>query len=164
VEQDLFRTTGYDEYVRVFLVNDAERPDFADPAMPAALDVLRSHTGTPDDCFVALWTGYGANVLPPGPRFDISDSRYGGPVRTYVLLEAPLDRLFEHGMFQADQTLYEEPHAIWPADRAWFIAADVDPEWCTVGAAHEAAAELLADPRFDSEFVPYGTRLTDAGR
>lgn len=156
---------GFEEYVRVFFINVDERPDFAEPAMPALIDALTPHTGTPEVCFVALWEGYGADTLPPGPTFEIfDDAPHDWPIRKYVLLAAPLARLFVPGTFQPGETLFEEAHALWPADRSWFIAADVDPEWCTVGTTHVVAAELLADPRFETELVPYGTRLTDSGR
>lgn len=157
-----FGPPGYPEYVRVFFVNETDRSDFAEPAMPAILELLDRHT-TSNECFVALWEGYGAGSLPPGPRFDAVEEELG-PVRTYVLLRAALNQLFEVGTFEPDQALFEEPHAIWPADRSWFIAADVDPEWCTVGTTREAALAILADPRFDAESISYGERLTVEGR
>ena len=153
---------GYDEYVRVFFVNETERPDVAEPAMPAVVDILAAHTTTSEECFVALWEGNGGTT-PPGPEFDIFDDLLGS-VRRYVLLSAPAGRLFDVGTFEPGEELWPEPHAVWPADRAWFIAADVDPEWCTVGTTHKAAAALLADPRLDTELVPYGERLTESGR
>ncbi len=158
-----FGPPGYPAYVRVFFVNETERSDFADPAMPEIVDLLGEHTTSAEECFVALWEGYGAGSLPPGPRFDIVEPGVGS-VRRYVLLRSALDQLFKLGTFEPGETLYEEAHAIWPADRSWFIAADVDPEWCTVGTTHEAAFEILADPRFDAESISYGERSTVEGR
>ena len=82
----------------------------------------------------------------------------------YVLLEAPLNGLFEPGAFGGDEVLLDEPHAVWPADKAWFIASDVDPDWFTIGTTRRAAEQVLTDPRFDAESVTYGTRMTIAGR
>jgi hypothetical protein len=38
---------------------------------------------------------------------------------------------------------------IWPADRAWCVANDVDPHWAGIGADVSAIDQLLADPRLD---------------
>ncbi|MCL8250941.1 MULTISPECIES: hypothetical protein [Aeromicrobium] len=54
---------GFDAYVRVLhsTTGDGERFEgHLDAALLAALvDVLRAYTATPDDCFFALWEGYG---------------------------------------------------------------------------------------------------------
>ena len=41
------------------------------------------------------------------------------------------------------------PAFIWPGDRTWCLANDVDPHWAGIGADSAAIDELLADPRLD---------------
>jgi len=41
------------------------------------------------------------------------------------------------------------PAFIWPADRSWCVADDVDPHWAGIGADRSAIDQLLADPRLD---------------
>lgn len=35
------------------------------------------------------------------------------------------------------------PAFIWPADRAWFLANDVDPHWAGIGGSPRAINDLL---------------------
>jgi hypothetical protein len=42
-----------------------------------------------------------------------------------------------------------DPAFIWPADRTWCVANDVDPHWAGIGAAAPAIDQLIADPRLD---------------
>lgn len=41
------------------------------------------------------------------------------------------------------------PAFVWPADRAWCVAADVDPHWAGIGADTAAIDRLVADPHLD---------------
>jgi hypothetical protein len=38
---------------------------------------------------------------------------------------------------------------VWPADRTWCVAKDVDPHWAGIGADDDAIEPLLADPALD---------------
>jgi hypothetical protein len=42
-----------------------------------------------------------------------------------------------------------EPAFVWPADRAWSIAHDVDPHWMGVGGDNGLISELTTDPHLD---------------
>ena len=42
-----------------------------------------------------------------------------------------------------------EPAFVWPADRAWCVAKDVDPHWAGIGGAAALVTELTGDPRLD---------------
>lgn len=48
------------------------------------------------------------------------------------------------------------PNLMWPEDRAWCVAADVDPDWIGVGGSGPAIDAVLADPRLTTEAVDYG--------
>ena len=42
------------------------------------------------------------------------------------------------------------PAFIWPADRSWCVALDVDPHYAGIGARSEAIARLVAHPALDA--------------
>ncbi len=42
-----------------------------------------------------------------------------------------------------------EPAFIWPADRAWCVARDVDPHWAGIGGTQSLITRLMTDPRLD---------------
>ena len=42
------------------------------------------------------------------------------------------------------------PAFVWPADRTWCVAADIDPHWAGIGASVPAIKQLIADRRLDA--------------
>lgn len=42
------------------------------------------------------------------------------------------------------------PTLIWPADRAWFVAGDVDLDSTYVGGSHDLIAAILAEPDLEA--------------
>lgn len=139
---------GLPAYARVRQLPDPTRPGMAegdawlDPALPseaeqtwAVLEVLGRHSSTPDDCFACVWDGYGDALH--GPTVVV-------PHRAYGLFRGPLDTLRDGTTGQAMRLAF-----VWPADRAWCFAFDVDPHWMGVGASAAAVAELLTHPWLD---------------
>ncbi|SDS93969.1 hypothetical protein [Actinoplanes derwentensis] len=102
-----------------------------------ALRVLAAFTGTPDDCYFALWDGY--HELPPGPL--LTDL----PYRHFALFRGPLRAIDEFG----DSLPGEPPAIVWPADQSWCFTSDVDPHWAGIGAGPAAVRALLADSGLD---------------
>jgi len=93
--------------------------------------VLRRHTTTPQDCWFGLFTGWGHGFA--GPELHL-----GG--RGFHLLRGPVEL--------AATNLVPEPssqsaNAWWPADRAWFVATDVDLVTTYVGGSAALVGELL---------------------
>jgi hypothetical protein len=39
---------------------------------------------------------------------------------------------------------------MWPADHAWFVAKDVDPDWIGVGGTQALIDEILTAPGIDA--------------
>lgn len=103
--------------------------------------VLRAHTRTPDECFVGVWEGVGwiAPKRVRAPRLQLAQ-------RTHLVFAGPLDVLDHVGWIGFDGCLvHEAPSVIWPADRAWFVATDVDQESTYVGATQNLIEALIAD-------------------
>ncbi|HWS37877.1 MAG TPA: hypothetical protein VN408_34730 [Actinoplanes sp.] len=117
--------------------NDVEVPeDHPDDLTQAvrALRVLAAFTSTPDDCFFAVWDGYGE--VGDGPLLT------GLAYRHLALFRGPL-----RGVTELPDTA--PPAMVWPADQNWFFASDVDPTWAGIGAGPTAIRALLATPGLD---------------
>jgi hypothetical protein len=130
------------------------------------LQVLVDHTSTPDDLFFCLWEGYGLDggmthhrsdgtflvEQPSFPPHVLASPRVVVPHRAYLLFHGPLSELGDWGeteRWPGSPRYAPEPAFVWPADRAWCVAKDVDPHWAGIGAADDAVERLLAHPVLD---------------
>lgn len=138
---------GFPVYARIALRADDHDDAGVPPGEPAvdrvrtALEVLASCTATPSQTYVALWEGW---VTPPppapaAPSVPIPNREmllFTGPVR--ALRDAP--SVLWYGT--ADRSAVE-PHLVWPADRAWCLACEVDEEIeFSVGCSEDALLAL----------------------
>jgi hypothetical protein len=94
--------------------------------------VLRGHTTTPADCWFGLSTHW--SDASPAARLEL-------PGRAYWLLRGPVER--------AAANLLPEPSSQsanlwWPADRAWFVATDIDVVTTYVGGSRACVDDVLA--------------------
>jgi hypothetical protein len=138
----------------------APPPHAADPvngAPPAAtvdavIDVLARHTASPERCLFGLWEGWGwidwmADDLRAAARLEV-------PNRAYLLFEGPLeavDQIAWRFNRDPDQALTRgAPNLIWPADRSWFVASEVDLDSTFVGGSKSLIDDLLADSRLEA--------------
>lgn len=77
------------------------------------------------------------------------------PAREFYLFHGPLAAAGDWGEASPYNGIHlgrrfdPEPAFVWPADRAWCIARDVDPHWAGIGASQLAIDELIADPALD---------------
>lgn len=154
------------------VVSDQDDPLQA-AQMSAVLEVLTRHTRTPDDCYFCLWEGFVSQLHNDGPwsrnvPIDPAakpgvDPSYSPPARhipmvvvphhAYFLFHGAVSELGDRGPAAGwpghPGTDLADPAFIWPADRAWCIANDVDPHWAGIGADTSAIDQLVADPRLD---------------
>jgi hypothetical protein len=101
--------------------------------------VLGRHTGTPEDCRLGRWAGFGfdATALAPLPQ---------------LLLRGGQDMVVVRGaVADAVRNLAPEPNEQsanlwWPADRVWCVVTDIDLTSTYVGGSSACIAELLATP------------------
>ena len=142
-----FGPEGFAAYCRLRFLPDPtfagqEEADVDNEGLPSdgerlrlVLRTLARHTRTPQDWFFCLWDGWSDPPEPRGPLVVV-------PYREYFL--------FRGSLADWDATgIWHEPAFVWPADRAWCVARDVDPHWAGIGATREAVGELLADARVD---------------
>ncbi|MFD0370022.1 hypothetical protein [Streptomyces sp. NPDC127114] len=113
----------------------------------ALLPVLARHTDTPDDCWYALWSGYGQWDWDAVPRFET-------PHRDRVLMAGALA---DADSPAADDSVL--PDLWWPADHAWVVGGDTDLRSTYVAGSAALVADLLADPALEAHRVAAADRL-----
>ncbi|MBY6540378.1 hypothetical protein HQ325_17015 [Rhodococcus sp. BP-349] len=110
--------------------------------------VLAEHTTTPDDCYFGFWEGLGMTGVP------VNHPRMVLPSREHLLIHGTVaDAVRElHGFL---------PSVWWPADRAWFVATDVDLTSTYVGGSTALANALYGETeRFEAIDSWRGARIT----
>jgi hypothetical protein len=145
------------EFVQVAsLVHHSSGPaPFVQPPRDGALprdtldvltNVLLRYTTTPNELFVGVWEGFGWIDAE-----DIRGVRLQLPQRTHLVFKGDADLLDDVGWIGFDGRLvHEAPSVIWPADRAWYVATDVDQESTYVGGAPALINALVADPGLEA--------------
>jgi len=128
---------GFEAYARLQLV-----PDLTLVSTEALRRILPDHTTTSDDCYFGQWEGCGWEPpVPPEPHTisllgELAPGQFAA-VRDYHLFSGALEdsREWDGG---------DPPHLMWPADHAWFVAKDVDPDWIGVAGTQTLIDEVLA--------------------
>jgi hypothetical protein len=143
---------GYESYARVMFDLTAAQADSDARLMSTVLDILVPHTSTPQLVYVGVWEGWGHSI-PAGARFGIRAGSY--PERVYALLSGPVTSALDPASLGLTPGHTATPHLVWPADRAWFVASDVDPDWFTVAGSGAAIRDLLAAPGVDTAPVEH---------
>jgi hypothetical protein len=141
---------GYQAYARLDLVpaDEDDEVDLTRITVHALRRILPGHTGSADDCYFAQWHGSGWEPpLRPAPAmFSLMEELAPGvrhSLRDYHLFRGTLE----------DSSAWDggdPPHLMWPADHAWFVAKDVDPDWVGIGGTQALIDEVLAAPGLDA--------------
>ncbi|MTV26240.1 hypothetical protein FTX61_12585 [Nitriliruptoraceae bacterium ZYF776] len=119
------------------------------------VDHFAAATTTPDDVHVAVWEGWGD--LPP-QRFP-GAARLPTEARGHLLLRGPLTGVLRSvGVGPADRLAVAG--SWWPADRAWFVAGDVDLAWTYVAGSAALVDAIVADPRVDAHLTALDRAVT----
>ena len=103
------------------------------------------HTSTPDRAFFAIRT-----ALARIPTFD-------RPHRTYYLLEGPVAAVTDLRYPGCED--WRNPDLVWPEDRHWFVATDVDFWSLFIGGSSDFTAELAQSVPTRSAPVDFALRL-----
>jgi hypothetical protein len=108
-------------------------------------------------CYFALWEGFGwmrgspgislsdGHRVPPAfPPDVISGPRLHLPHRDYLLFRGQLADLLNLGWTYAGGTEdLQSPNLMWPADKSWFVATEIDYDSTLVGGSEELVDALL---------------------
>lgn len=123
----------------------------------ALLHLLAAETSCPEDCYFALWEGWGfPESAHRWPTFGVPhDAQF--PARSFFLFRGPLSEAEIWGT-PAEAGIWGRPEFsgggtpafVWPSDRTWCVAADIDPHWAGIGATVPSIERLIADRRLDA--------------
>jgi hypothetical protein len=158
----------------------------------ALYDVLASWTSTPGVCWMGIWEGFGTLYAPSGGAVGLARSRrrrksaetttdpdfhaalasweeaadavraaprFHHPGRDYLLARGSCAAVCLLG----SRPLSITPNLVWPEDRAWCVATEIDFDSTLVAATHECAHTLLADDRLEALEVGPADRLDHGG-
>ena len=109
-------------------------------------------------CYFALWEGLGwiqgspaigvldrRRVPPAFPPDVMSGPRLRLPGRDYLLFRGqPADLLHLGWTYPGGDQDLQSPNLMWPADRSWFVATEIDLDSTLVGGTEELVETLLA--------------------
>lgn len=179
--------SGFERYARLFHATDPgdELTDsyrleefeghLDEELLQPLLSSLARHTMTPLDCYFGLWDGFGdlhggpaVGALPPTdveaafPREVLEGPRVTIPAREYLLFRGPLNQAGQWGaanLAPGHPRPINSPNLIWPADRAWFVATEIDQPWTGVGGSAGLIQDLLDQEALDVEQVEPSERL-----
>ena len=136
---------GFEAYARVAFpqISETEDEEAAGPAadpVRTALSTLSAYTTTPTSGYAAIWEGWvSGDPAPKAPRIQV-------PHRTMLLFAGPVESLRDSpalAWYGAAVEVFQEPHLVWPEDRAWCLACEVDEEIeFTVGGSADALEGL----------------------
>jgi hypothetical protein len=104
--------------------------------------ILGEHTADPERCYFALCE------INHHPLVDAIEGEQG----EWPRLELPLGR--------DDPFWRDAPSLIWPADRSWFVASEVDFDSTLVGGTRALVNALVAAPGLEVLEVEPETKLT----
>jgi hypothetical protein len=105
--------------------------------------VLGRFATTGDDCFYAVWDGFGALAVPTKNVATIAI-----PGRTMLLLRGPLADAATVSMVEAP--FEQSPSLWWPADRAWCVATDIDLVSTYIGCSNACIEAILDEPSLEA--------------
>lgn len=136
------------------------------PALRIVCEVLRQHTSTPDECYFAVWEGWGWDTAtrltlrsdvgepsPPPPRLlpirlDSDAPRFDVLHRSFLLYRGATEQALEIGGGDYRENLgffwEQSPTLMWPADHAWCLSTEIDSAYTVIGGGAALARDLVA--------------------
>jgi hypothetical protein len=156
---------------------DPDRGNLAAPMLAVLCDRLAEHTATGDRCFFGLWEGYGrletygwtsgssaacSDRSRPGHAFSVQELtrprlRLAG--RGYLVLAGALRDARRVCSWVGNRPDPQSPNFIWPRDRAWCVASEVDFDSTLVGGPRTLIEVILQNPVLDAWPVRPGDSL-----
>jgi hypothetical protein len=112
------------------------------------IEVLGRHTGSRGDCWFGVWNGFGG-LTADAPTLALHQE--------FWLVRGPLALAAEN---MADEPAEQSANLWWPADRAWFVASDIDLVTTYVGGSAACIADVLAHPGLEGAAVPASQGIT----
>ncbi|HEV2032805.1 MAG TPA: hypothetical protein VGU71_01185 [Candidatus Dormibacteraeota bacterium] len=130
----------------------------------ALVEMLSTHTTTPNACWLCLWEGYGYNTAvwltfssapahddPPPPPPQLGPPHWAELLKRRKRVKVPgRDYLLFKGSVAQAQGWDDGPNLWWPEDRAWCVASEIDFPYTYVGGSSELIDEILRHPALEA--------------
>jgi hypothetical protein len=121
--------------------------------------VLAEHTADPDRCCFGLCEINHSSLVDAIEAEQGKQPRLELPLgRDHLILAGPLAAVVRIG--EADSPWRDAPSLIWPAERSWFLASEVDFDSTVIGGTRALVEALLAAPGLEVFEVTPETKLT----
>lgn len=169
--------------------SDPEVGNLPPAVLADVLEVFAGFTVDPGDCYHAVWDGWGwqhgdgatatffashpsdprrfrpPQPAPPAlPQEVLAGPRLSHPHRHYLLFHGPLRAALSIGhQVTADWRLPQSPSLLWPSDRSWLLATEIDFDSTLVGGSTQLVQELLQATRLEAWPVGIDDDLTIDG-
>ena len=141
-------------------------------ALSALCNVLADHTATPEQCWFAVWDGWGwqhsgavsvlgsttsdepmppLKMAPQAWQLDMTGPSFALPGRQYHLFGGPVDAATRIGHWvTAEWFDPQSPTIFWPEDHAWCVATEVDADTTLVGGNLDLITEIINSPLLEA--------------
>lgn len=122
-------------------------------------DILTRRTSTADDVYFGFREGNGRINTNDGsffPGVDPARFRFGG--REQIVVRGDLS-----AVSRVRPDPWPTPNAMWPADRSWYLATEVDFDSTIIVGAPDVVSELVAHPKLEALQVAVDLDLTCFG-
>jgi len=141
---------------------EPEQGNLSLTALDALCSVLGQHTSVPNECFFAVWEGWGqlhggqarvwltadGRSVPAAPLLspnELAVDRVRLPHRNYLLMSGPLTAVGDLARYEGPDTwVSQSPSLIWPADGSWCVATEIDFDSTLIGGSTPAINQILA--------------------
>ena len=122
------------------------------------VEVLRSFTSTPGNCFFCLWEGY-RNI---DTRLYKASSQVRAPGRDYLLFRGSIDAIM--AFITRDGHFWgHSPNIWWPEDRASCVATDIDLYDTYAGGRIECIEAIMSNQDLETLPTTLDARLDPGG-
>lgn len=116
--------------------------------------LLADYTTVPQDCFFAIWEGWGGLVVP-----ETGTASFSIPHRRMLLLTGPVTAV--GATLEGPEPIpHQSPNLWWPADRAWCVATEIDFNTTYLGASQDCVDAVLASPAIEADAIDSADGVT----
>lgn len=189
---------GFESYVLVRHTGTGDHHGgLGNETLGTLVEILANFTTTAEECFFALWEGYGwmhpgsiatlkrlrhpklhRFVRPMSIRFGarrfrrrirtqvqsldhleshtlpegiMKAERFKLPNREYLLMRGPLSETRKIGWIFSESFQSQSPNLLWPRDRSWILATEIDFNVTLIGGSESLIEAILKTSSFTAE-------------
>ena len=107
-------------------------------------EILLPHTQAPEACRFGVWIGFAWEYRAGIPETN----SIAGPYREWDLFRAPLDTM--QLCFFETHIEHQSANVVWPPDRTWCVATDIDRDSTYVGGSAELISAIVGSQTLEA--------------